>query len=83
MMDSIVNRVLDYIRTQRAVSFDEVCDYMVAQRLRFGSAANPIEYLDLVARSTGAIDVDYDERMIYGCLPVGAFAADDTLSRVG
>lgn len=66
VMDSMVNRVLDYIREQRAISFDELYDYMVAKHLRFSAAANPIELLDLVAHRTGTIDVDYDERMIYG-----------------
>ena len=63
--DATIDRLLDYVEEQRAVSFDQIYEYMLRTKLRLGAATSPIDVLDLVAYETGRIDVDYDQHMIY------------------
>ncbi|HEY2094721.1 MAG TPA: hypothetical protein VGJ81_22915 [Thermoanaerobaculia bacterium] len=64
VIDTTINKVIEYIETQQAVTFRDIEDYMSAEHLRFGTATNPIEVLDLAAYRTGRIDVIYDEQLI-------------------
>jgi hypothetical protein len=60
-----IQRLLDYITSKHAVSFDDIHRYMDQEQLRFGANTNTIDILDLAAYRTGSIDVDYHSRMIY------------------
>lgn len=58
-----LDRLLHYILEQRAVSFDQIHEYMLMEKLRFGPTVNPISIL--AAQKDDRIDVDYDQQMIY------------------
>jgi hypothetical protein len=60
-----LDRLLNYIRERRAVSFDQLHEYMLSERLRFET--NPISTLYFNAAKDGGIGilVDYDQQMIY------------------
>lgn len=64
-IDATIDRLLTYVEEQRDVSFDQIYEFMLREKLRLGAATNPIDVLDLVAYETGRIDVDYDDHMIY------------------
>jgi hypothetical protein len=64
VLDAIVNRLLEYIEEHRAVSFDELHEYMLGQKLRFDPSTNPVSVLDRPAYQD-RIDVDYDRQQIY------------------
>jgi hypothetical protein len=65
-----LERLLDFIREQRAVSFDELHEFMLAERLRFDPTTNAISVLYFSeAAKTKRIDVDYDQQMIYSRKP--------------
>lgn len=59
-----LDRLLDYILEQRAVSFDQVHEYMLMEKLRFGPTVDPISIV--AAHKDERIAVDYDQQMIYG-----------------
>jgi hypothetical protein len=84
-INTTIDQLLGYIEKQRAVSFDQVYEYMLREKLRLGAATNPIDVLDLAAYDTGRIDVDYDQRMIYTRSPArrAAAAATDSAPRLG
>ena len=62
VLETTVNQLIDFIQGQRAVSFDQIHEYMLMEKLRFGPAVNPIGVL---AQHDARIDVDYDQQMVY------------------
>ena len=64
-MSQTLERLLEYIRQRRAVSFDQLHEFMLSERLRFDPASNPVRVLYFEGAKNGRINVDYDQQMIY------------------